>query len=105
MTLPSWWEKERQDRNRRSRSQETKRAAQKGGRPQAGSGSSWKAPHDVVLPDYLEELKFTDKDSYSINVEYWKRLKLAASRLGREPRMIVDFPKRGVRLIITEEEI
>lgn len=98
---PSW--NPRRRNNQRSRAQEGKRAKQQGGRTQAGSGSSWRAPGDVVTPDYLEQLKFTDKESYRILLVEWKASQADAHRMGREGKWVIDFPQQRIRLVVTEE--
>ena len=105
MTLPSWWNKDGQRQNRRSATQERKRAQQIGGRVQAGSGSSWRAPQDIRSDEFLEQIKYTDLKSASISISVWKRLKADANRAGLEPRYVIDFEKEGIRLVITEEEL
>lgn len=100
--LPSWWNRDRERQNQRSRKQERQQAEQVGGKVQRGSGSSWRAPQDVKGPDYLDQLKYTDKRSYSIKVSEWKALVQDALNHGREPRMIVSFPQEGITVQITE---
>ena len=103
-TQPAWWDPDqRKTRNQRSKTQELNRAKDTGGRVQAGSGSSWRAPQDVVTGEHLEELKFTGKSSYSIKTSMWVKLRSNAVRLGREPKLVIDFVEEGVRLIVTEE--
>lgn len=101
--VPAWWGNERQKRNDRSGKQERDRAKEVGGRASAGSGSSWRSPGDVRAEEYLEELKFTDKKSYSLRVADWEDIKAKALVLGREPKMVIEFPEAGLRLIVTEE--
>lgn len=101
--LPEWFERSREERNDRSRQQERKRAEELGGRTSAGSGSSWRSPGDVRAEDVLEELKYTTKKSYSLKVSEWMDIKEKALRLGREPRMVIEFPESSLRLIITED--
>lgn len=102
MTLPKWFDKNRESVNRRSQEQERKRAKEIGGHVQAGSGSSWRAPQDVVGKEHLEQLKFTDRKSITIHAEDWIQLRADASRSGREPRYILEFKQEGIRLIVTE---
>lgn len=105
--LPRWLDPANQKRrqNRRSGAQERQRAEDLGGRRQAGSGASWRAPQDVATPDYLEQLKFTDAASFTVKVAEWLGLRADALRAGREPRMVVDFEAHGVRLVIVEEQL
>lgn len=53
--------------------------------------------------EVLEELKFTDKQSYSLRVKDWEAIRDKALSLGREPRMVVDFAEHNMRLVIVEE--
>lgn len=101
--LPAWFGRDRQERNDRSRRQEERRAEQVGGRTTPGSGSSWRSPGDVRADDVLEELKYTDKGSYTLRIADWFSIKRKALKLGREPRMVIDFPHKQLRLVITEE--
>lgn len=103
MALPSWWGNEGKVQNARSKKQENLRAKQTGGKVQAGSGTSWRAPGDVKNAEFLEEMKFTDKDSFALKVETWKKIKRQAAVTGREPKMVIDFPQYDLRLIVTEE--
>ena|SRR5687768_1599960 len=106
--LPPWWDKEsshkRKQINKRSEKQESDRAKQIGGRVQPGSGSSSRAPQDVRNESYLEQLKFTDADSFRLSVLEWLSGEADASRFGRSHRLLVDFDKYDVRLVITREE-
>lgn len=105
MNLPSWWNKEGQRQNRRSATQERKRAQQIGGRVQPGSGSSWRAPQDIRSDEFLEQVKYTDSRSSTITTTLWRRLREDANRAGLEPRYVMDFVKEGIRLVVTEEEL
>lgn len=101
---PAWWDgppaKKRQ--NARSRAQERRVAKETGGRRQAGSGSSRRAPGDVKTDDELIEVKYTDKDSYRLTEAVWNKVRNDALTHGREPAMIVEFSQSGTRLRITE---
>ena len=107
--LPPWWDKEsshkRKKINKRSAKQEKDRAKQIGGRVQPGSGCSSNAPQDVRSDEYMEQLKFTDGDSYRLTVKEWLQLRGDSDRFGRSPRMVVDFSRHNVRLVITQEEM
>jgi hypothetical protein len=103
MSMPKWFSDEgapRKERNRRSKKQETGRAKEIGGRATAGSGSSYRAPQDVFNRDFLEQLKFTDKESFTIKLAEWEQLEADARRAGREPRWVQEMG--GRRFIITE---
>lgn len=105
--LPPWWESsnKRKKINERSRKQEADRANQIGGRVQPGSGCSPNAPQDVRSEDYLEQLKFTDSESYRLTVKEWMKLRSDSDRFGRSPRMVIDFSNHKIRLVITQEEM
>lgn len=106
--LPPWWDKEsahkRKQINKRSARQEKDRAEQIGGRVQPGSGSSSRAPQDVRNDEYLEQLKFTDADSFALKAKEWLAGEDDASRFGRSHRLLIDFDKYGIRLVVTREE-
>lgn len=107
MALPKWWTGKQtlRNQNRSSATQERARAEEVGGRVQSGSGSSWRAPQDVVAPEYLEQLKETNGKGFTILRDECAGLLADALRSGREPRMVVDFRGKGpLRLIITIEK-
>lgn len=101
MPLPNWFDKDRERVNRNVRKQERERAREIGGRPQAGSGCSWRAPGDVKSSEVLEELKLTGKASYRFTLEEWHDIRRKALSQGRDPRFLIEFPD-GTRLIVTE---
>lgn len=107
MALPSWWSPagERKDRNKRSARQEREHAKAHGGRVQRGSGSSWRAPQDVVLPERMDQLKFTDKQSFVIKVSELQQILRDAVNAGRDPALIVEFTTAGIRLTASIEEM
>lgn len=104
MALPAWFDSRKQQ-NQRSAEQESKRAKQTGGRRQAGSGSSWRARQDNKTSDFLESIKYTDQERFTLKLDELMELRADALDTGREPRMIIDFNRAGVRLIINFEEI
>lgn len=105
--LPGWLSSKAKGRtqNSRSKAQEKKRAEETGGRLSAGSGSSYRSPGDVKSEDYLEEVKYTDKASYSLTVKVLNDIRRKARLTGREPRMVVDYEQHGIRAIIRIEEL
>ena len=107
MSLPAWWSDKaaRRKINARSRAQERIHAKAADGRPQAGSGSSWRAPGDVISEEYLDEVKFTDKSSFSLQLLEWVAIRAKALRLGREPRMVIEFTgghQGSTKLVVVE---
>lgn len=103
--LPKWFENDKQTQNRRSRQQEKKLAKGSGGRVQAGSGSSWRAPQDIKTDEHLVQVKYTDKDSYPLKVLDLIQIATDAYRCGKTPVLIVDFPARRKRAVIHIQEI
>lgn len=105
--LPAWMsdadDKRRQ--NKRSGAQERARAKQVGGRVQAGSGSSWRAPQDVISADYVEQIKYTDAASFILKIAELQGLLSDGYRAGKSPRMVVDFSAYGIRAIIDLERL
>lgn len=103
MAWPAWWEDGahpgRRRQNRRSREQESRVARAVGGRRQRGSGSSYRAPQDVKAPQHLVQVKYTDKDSFSLRRAEWERLCNDAARAGRSPMMVIEFMD-GERTIV-----
>lgn len=113
-SLPPWMEDNSKNRrksvNRRSQKQEKEHAQRTGGKVQAGSGSSWRAPEDVRGPldeeggGFLDQLKSYATGRYRLDANEWIKFRRNAHKDGREPRLIVEFPEHGVRLVITEED-
>lgn len=67
--------------------QERKVARRRGGTQQAGSGSGWRKPNDVLDDEYLWEMKSTDGKSISIKREDWEKVRRNALGSGRKPVM------------------
>lgn len=106
MTTPPWMTKANRLRqqNRRAHQQEARTAQTLGGKVQGGSGSSWRAPRDVKTSDSLVECKYTDGTTYTINALDWLRYRKDALLNGREPELLIEFPRLNLRLRITEDE-
>lgn len=102
MTVPAWFSdgQDRPAQNKRSRKQERERAKETGGKVQSGSGSSWRARGDVRTDEALEQLKYTDAASYSLKVSEWEQIERDALSQGREPTLIIEFARHGLRLKI-----
>jgi hypothetical protein len=101
MSLPSWFEEHRKKQNARSKSQELDHARRMGGRVQPGSGSSPRARGDVRSEEFLDELKYTDKASYSLKVDTLKKVFDDAIAQDREGRMIIEFSAHGITVVVT----
>ena len=114
MPLPAFFGKPGRDRNRRSQRQEAAHARKTGGRVQPGSGSSWRAPQDVRGPlldesGHMDQLKFTDKTTYVLNLHELMKIRKDALQAGREGRLFVEFAhgwghNRPLTVKITIEE-
>jgi hypothetical protein len=102
-TLPPWWGRHREKQNARSRRQERRHAAERGGKVQPGSGSSWRAKGDVRLVETLDELKYTDAASFRLTVATWNKIERAAHQSGREPRLIIEFSGHDLVLEVTRQ--
>lgn len=104
---PTWFSDSAKKRrqNRSSARQERTHAQRTGGRTQAGSGSSWRAKGDVVGTQYVDELKETHYESFSITKKIINTLLQAAGQRGLEPRLIIDMHAVGVRAVVTFEDI
>lgn len=104
--MPAWWEsgQDRPRQNRRSRKQERERAKETGGKVQSGSGSSWRARGDVRTEEELEQLKYTDKLAYRLDVREWRAIESDARSQGREPVLIIEFSEHNLRLKVTRED-
>lgn len=102
-TRPAWWGNERKVQNRRSAKQEKKRAVETGGRTMAGSGSSWRARQDNRTDEELEQIKYTDKKSFTVKVAECEGIYRDALNAGRDPQMVVDFEQHNIRVVMTIE--
>lgn len=103
--LPRWFGEDRKRQNSRSRSQERRRAKERGGRPQAGSGSSWRARQDIKDDKELVQVKYTDKESFPLKGKELVQLFSDANLYGRSPSFEVEFQKHGIRATVTVERI
>lgn len=75
--------------------QETRVAADLGGRRQPGSGSQWHSKGDVSTPTYLVECKQTDKGSYGLKLDTLRKIEREAAAAGKEPLFQVEFHGTG----------
>ncbi len=70
-----------------------------GARAHPGSGSG-KIQFDGSTPDELIEVKTAER-SHTLSAKYIERLYTTAVRQGKLPKMIVEFPKFTLTIIIT----
>lgn len=99
--LPPWFGDKgaKRTQNSRSRKQEKRRAEEVGGKVQAGSGSSWRRPEDVVGPETVEQIKYTDAKGFAVKAAELERILQNALRNGREPVIVIEFSQQRIRLI------
>ncbi len=62
-----------------------------------------KVPSTHEAEGQLVEMKFTDKESFSLKVKDGKAIVKKAMQNGLAPEMIVDFPQHGYRAVIRWE--
>lgn len=91
--------------NKKSARQENARAKEIGGRRQPGSGSSKRAPQDVVSDTVLEQIKFTGKAVFPLKVAELVELVKDAEVRDREASFVIDFTKYGIRVVAHIERI
>jgi hypothetical protein len=70
------------------------------GKRTKGSGNQWANRGDVKTPYYLIEDKTTDKKSYSITIETWKKIWEEAVLSKKIPILSIKFNKNGDELIV-----
>ena len=67
-----------------------------------GSGNHWSKPGDVKTDDFLLEVKQTDKASYSLNVNIWKKISKEALFSYRLPMMSIKI--QDTELVVLDKE-
>ena len=93
---------DRKEIRRRSQQQEKRMAKKVGGTTNAGSGSGWRRQNDVREDDVLWEMKRTDKQSISIALKDWEKLRTNALTEDRMPAMHLEIGRR--RLVVLSED-
>lgn len=98
--VPRWFGNKRKVNNARSKKQEKDRAQEIGGKAQVGSGSSWRAPQDVRGVDVLEQLKFTDGRTITIDGDRdVRKVFRDGLRSGRGACLVIEFKRYGLRIV------
>ena len=82
--------------------QEKRIAKRHGGKQNAGSGSGWLHPNDVVDEEYLHEAKQGGK-MVTIKAEDWEKLRRNALLTGRQPLFHIQVGKW--RLVLHDEDV
>lgn len=80
---------------RMSRKQEKNWAAETGGKVNPGSGSGWRHKNDVRSDRFSDELKFTEKKSYSIKLAELLTAEKNALADGKDMRFVINLGGRN----------
>jgi len=89
-------------RSVKERAQRRERSAAKeiGGRSVIGSGALWFDKGDIKTEKFLIEDKFTDADSYTINLSTLKTVEKQAAKVHKVPFLRFGFEKYGTNYIM-----
>jgi len=82
---------------------ENKDAEQFGGRVTPRSGGMWSFPGDVKTDMFLIDSKTTDKKSYSITANIWRKLYSQALKSQRLPLLSIQLVKDGVEVVVLDK--
>jgi hypothetical protein len=82
---------------------ESKDAEEFGGRVTPRSGGMWSFPGDVKTDDFLIDAKTTDKKSYSLTVETWRKLYSQALKSQRLPLLSIQLVKENVEVVVLDK--
>lgn len=83
------------DGQRKSRKQEKDWAAKTGGRVNPGSGNGWRHKNDVRSASFSDELKYTDKKSFSIKLDDLLTAEKNALADGKDMRFVISLGGRN----------
>jgi hypothetical protein len=87
----------------RSRKQERDVARDIGGRATPASGAFWHSKGDVRHPDYLMELKRTDKASITLSKQVWEKIRREALLEGKAPALVLQIQDRQLAVLDWED--
>jgi len=90
--LPAWMTSK--NVKKKSSRKEKQRAKELGGRAQPGSGNQFNAKGDIKSDEYLIEHKYTDTNSYSLNINTLLKIEREAQEIGKLPAMIIEIKDR-----------
>jgi len=82
---------------------ENKDAEQFGGRVTPRSGGMWSFPGDVKTDDFLIDSKTTEKKSFSITANIWRKLYTQALKSQRLPLLSVRLEKDDIEVVILDK--
>lgn len=91
MARKKWQNKEQND------------AKQFGGRVTPRSGGMWSFPGDVKTDMFLIDSKTTDRKSYSITANIWRKLYSQALKSQRLPLLSVQLIKEDIEVVILDK--
>lgn len=106
------------EKKKRSGKQEKRWAEKVKGKQQPASGALWGAQGDVkeavtgLLANFMWDNKYTDKQSFSVSLALWQKLREQAYKQSNIPGVqlefqnTVDYPSlpKTLRLVVLEEE-
>lgn len=95
--------REAKQRLAKSRRQESRTAAEAGGRVVPGSGNQWHSKSDVKSKKLLIENKRTDKAAYTLRLAELKLAKLRAIQEDRVPLLQVDLQDQSVVILFLDD--
>lgn len=82
---------------------ESKDAKEFGGRVTPRSGGMWSFPGDVKTDMFLIDSKTTDKKSYSITANVWRKLYSEALKSQRLPLLSVQLVKDNIEVVVLDK--
>ncbi len=74
-----------------------------GGRVTPRSGGMWSFPGDVKTDMFLIESKTTDKKSYSITANTWRKLYSQALKSQRLPLLSIQLAKEDIEVVVLDK--
>ncbi|MFD4858462.1 hypothetical protein [Streptomyces atratus] len=83
------------DGQRKSRKQEKDWAAKVGGQVNPGSGNGWRHKNDVRSAKFSDELKYTDKKSFSLKLADLVTAERNALADGKDMRFVISLGGRN----------
>jgi len=86
----------RKDQKKRSTKSERQLAKELGGRPQPASGAIAGFKGDVVLDDFLIDLKETDAGSFRLTLADLMKITQEADGMAKTPMMVIQFNKAKI---------
>jgi hypothetical protein len=82
--------------------QEKRLAKRLNGKVQPGSGNQWGHRRDVISKEHLAEAKWTDSNSFSLDLKDWKYLCKQARLQGRIPLYALEYRAHDIEVFVVE---